>query len=124
MSVHSGYAYIAGECRPMGYQVPQSEQDTLINIHLEMVGDSLFSLDGLSFIVANQDESFVKLRFDVVPTAERIEVYDRQMNLVATFQNSVDAHILRMTTGLYTIRAVFPGGNTFQGTIDFTNDLR
>ncbi len=46
------------------------------------------------------------------------------MNLVATFQNSVDAHILRMTTGLYTIRAVFPGGNTFEGTIDFTNDLR
>lgn len=107
-SVHSGYAYIAGECRPMGYQVPQSLQDTLINIHFEMVGDSLFSQDGLSMVVANQDECFVKLRFDVVPTAERIEVYDQQMNLVATFQNSVDAHILRMTTGLYTIRAVFP----------------
>ncbi len=123
-TAHSGYAYIAGECRPMGYQVPQSLQDTLINIHFEMVGDSLFSQDGLSMIVANQDESFVKLRFDVVPTAERIEIYDRQMNLVATFQNSVDAHILRMTTGLYTIRAVFPRGNTFEGTIDFTNDLR
>ena len=123
-TAHSGYAYIAGECRPMGYEVPQSLQDTLINIHFEMVGDSLFSQDGLSMIVANQDESFVKLRFDVVPTAERIEIYDRQMNLVATFQNSVDAHILRMTTGLYTIRAVFPRGNTFEGTIDFTNDLR
>lgn len=114
--------YILHDTCTVGVVTPQ--QDTLINIHFEMVGDSLFSQDGLSMIVANQDESFVKLRFDVVPTAERIEIYDRQMNLVATFQNSVDAHILRMTTGLYTIRAVFPRGNTFEGTIDFTNDLR
>ena len=29
-----------------------------------------------------------------------------------------------MTTGVYIIRAVFPGGAVFEGSIDFTNELQ
>ena len=98
--------------------------DTAIHIHMEMVGDSLFSQENQSMVVTHPDSTYVKLRFDVEPTAERIEVLDQAQNLVATFYNATEEHIFRLTTGFYTIRAVFPGGATFEGTIDFTNELQ
>ncbi len=98
--------------------------DTAIHIHMEMVGDSLFSQEDLSMVVAHPDNSYIKLSFNVEPTAERIEVLDQANNIVATFYDSTEEHILRMTTGVYIIRAVFPGGAVFEGSIDFTNELQ
>lgn len=98
--------------------------DTAIHIHMEMVGDSLFSQEDLSMVVAHPDSSYIKLSFNVEPTAERIEVLDQANNIVATFYDSTEEHILRMTTGVYIIRAVFPGGAVFEGSIDFTNELQ
>lgn len=98
--------------------------DTAIHIHMEMVGDSLFTQEDLSMVVAHPDSSYIKLSFNVEPTAERIEVLDQANNIVATFYDSTEEHILRMTTGVYIIRAVFPGGAVFEGSIDFTNELQ
>lgn len=98
--------------------------DTAIHIHMEMVGDSLFSQEDLSMVVAHPESSYIKLSFNVEPTAERIEVLDQANNIVATFYDSTEEHILRMTTGVYIIRAVFPGGAVFEGSIDFTNELQ
>ena len=120
-NAHYGYAYIAGECRPAGYILPQ---DTIIHINMAVVGDSLFTQEDLSMVVAHQDATYIKLSFNVEPTAERIEVLDHNDNLVATFYDSTEEHVFRLTTGLYTLRAVFPSGDIFEGTIDFTNELQ
>ncbi len=120
-NAHYGYAYIAGECRPAGYTLPQ---DTVIHINMAMVGDSLFTQQDSSMVVTHPDSTYIKLSFNVEPTAERIEVLDQAQNLVATFYNATEEHIFRLTTGLYTIRAVFPSGAIFEGTIDFTNELQ
>ena len=75
-------------------------------------------------VVTHSDSTYVKLRFDVEPAAERVEVLDQGQNVVATFLDATEEHVFRLTTGLYTIRAVFPGGATFEGTIDFVNELQ
>ena len=98
--------------------------DTAIHIHMELVGDSLFAQESQSMVVTHPDSTYVKLRFDVEPAAERVEVLDQGQNVVATFLDATEEHVFRLTTGLYTIRAVFPGGATFEGTIDFVNELQ
>lgn len=98
--------------------------DTSIHIHMELAGDSLFTQEGQSMVVTHPDSTYIKLRFDVEPTAERVEFLDQGQNVVATFLNATEEHVFRLTTGLYTIRAVFPGGATFEGTIDFVNELQ
>lgn len=98
--------------------------DTAIHIHMELVGDSLFTQESQSMVVTHPDSTYVKLRFDVEPAAERVEVLDQTQNVVATFLDATEEHVFRLTTGLYTIRAVFPGGATFEGTIDFVNELQ
>jgi hypothetical protein len=98
--------------------------DTSILIHMELAGDSLFTQEGQSMVVTHPDSTYIKLRFDVEPTAERVEVLDQGQHVVATFLNATEEHVFRLTTGLYTIRAVFPGGATFEGTIDFVNELQ
>lgn len=96
--------------------------DTVIYVKLGVVGDSIFSKEEQSMVVTHPEVTHVKLGFRVEPTAERIELYDADENLIGTFDDSAEpSMIYRLTTGTYIVRAIFFNGDTFQQTLNFEN---
>ena len=97
-------------------------QDTVIYVKLGVVGDSIFSKENQqTMVVTHQEVTHVKLGFRVEPTAESIQLLDQNETLIGTFEDSAEPTIIYRLTGTYIIRALFPGGDTFQQTVNFEN---